>query len=306
MNRKLASTILFSCVIFGISHILFSQTSVPPDLIWERDADGGHKFFNFKEISVLIEGLPENLKIAGLTGQQIQTDAEIRLQKAGLLVNESAKQYIYVNLNSIDTDIYTLTYSIKVSLRQEVFLVRDKDAFTTASTWDRGSIGTISKNNVRVIRDSISDYVDEFINKYLKYQNERKNQKVPQISGIIKPVQTTQEMADELFGSADSTKTKSGDQKNKQNDSPFTATYVGGNAPPEVEIFNDSDRTMYIDLGQGKLTAYTILSKQSISLKLLNGNYNYKASAARVSPLQGINEFRTGYRYTWRFTILKR
>ncbi len=42
--------------------------------------------------------------------------------------------------------------------------------------------------------------------------------------------------------------------KAKQDDSPFTATYVGGNSAPTIEVFNDSDRTMYFDFGQGKMT----------------------------------------------------
>jgi FKBP-type peptidyl-prolyl cis-trans isomerase len=90
----------------------------------------------------------------------------------------------------------------------------------------------------------------------------------------------------------------------KQDDSPFTATYVGNNRAPTVEIFNDSDRTMYFDFGQERMIAYTIPSGGSQKINLTEaGNFKYKASAPRVRSDEGQGIFKTGHVYTWRFYI---
>ncbi len=277
MKKKLASTILFFCLTFGVSTSLFGQQSKRL-----KGVDG---------CIILIEDLPKALIQAGLTDNQIRTDVEIKLRQAKIKVaGSSADPFIafHINLNAIETNDGMIAFHLGISLLQSVVLERDKSISTISPTWEKSVIGVVGSKRVNTIREDIKDITDEFILDYLK-ANES-----PSASQV-----------DEFDADA-FVKSLVKDQPSKKTDSPFTATYIGGNGPPEVEIFNDSDRTIYIDLGQGKLTAYTILSKKSISLKLPVGNYNYKASAARVSPLQGINEFRTGYRYTWRFTILKR
>jgi hypothetical protein len=277
MKKKLAYTILFFCLAFGGSTSLFGQEV--------------KLLQGFDTCKILIEDLPNELIKAGLTDNQIRTDVEIKLRQAKIkIAGSSTNPYIsfYVNLSAIETNDGLIAFHLNISLLQSVVLERDRTISTISPTWTKNIIGVVGRNRVNTIRENIKDITDEFILDYLK-ANESPN--ASQVG----------EFDEDAF-----VKSFIKDQPPKKTDSPFTSTYIGGNGPPEVEIFNDSDRTIYIDIGQGKLTAYTILSKKSISLKLVNGNYNYKASAARVSPLQGINEFRTGYRYTWRFTILKR
>lgn len=283
MSVKQILTLVFTLLIFGLFNSSFAQTdfNALEELFLEQ-----YKKYDFSDINVIVENLNEQAKKSGLTTQQIQNDAEIRLQKAGLRINKNAKQYIYINLNSINTDGYSLAYSIDVSLKQDAVLTRDKSVSSTATTWNNGLIGITSVSNIRTIRDSISDFIDEFVNNYLKYQNQIRDKKnvKPSNSESTSPIEKT--------------------SNTSQSKSPFIATYIGGNREPEVEIFNDTNRTLYIDLGQGKMTAHAIPTKQSKAIQLIEGVYSYKATAARVSPLQGNENFKRGYRYTWRFVIV--
>jgi hypothetical protein len=276
MNKKLASTILFFCLMIGFPNVLFSQSYFDDDKL----------LHGFDTVGIIIEYLPKILIDNGFTERQLKNDVEIKLRQAKLKVSDKVVPYVYVKVNALESNGF-VAFSISLSLNQSLLLERDKSVSKIAPTWGKSVTGATGKNYISSVREYIKDITDEFILDYLK-ANE--------------PSTTSQ---NDKFD-PDAVAKLVWSMPTETKDSPFTATYIGGNGPPEVEIFNDSDRTIYIDLGQGKLTAYTILSKQSISLKLVNGNYNYKASAARVSPLQGINEFRTGYRYTWRFTILKR
>jgi hypothetical protein len=238
----------------------------------------------FDTLKVLVEGFDPDLVQAGVTETQIQTDVEIKLRQAGFKVKDKEEMfspyiYLYINVSSNNKNgIFAV--SVHTSLTQEVYLDRDKSIDTLASTWDTGDIGLISRGNVRSLRDTISDQVDRFINDYLKANASTRKQSIrPPLPPP--PAQTT-----------------------KQDDSPFTSVYVGGNGPPEVEVFNDSDRTLYLNLGQGDMAPYIIPSKTKRKLTLYQGNYGFKATAPGVSPLEGQKLFEKGHLYYWKFVVI--
>jgi hypothetical protein len=276
MNKKLASTILFFCLIFGVSKTVSGQTSL---------LDDSKLLQGFDTLQILIEGLPKTLTDKGLSESQIENDIEIKLRQAKFKIAENTTPFIYVTVNAVDTD-GLVAYAINVSLQQSVVLQRDKLVWTIAPTWKKENIGIVGRNRINSIREKIKDFVDEFILDYLKANDPSSASK------------------DEKFDEDAFVKSFVKDHPSKKTDSPFTATYVGGDRPPEIEVFNDTDRTLYLDLGQALMTPYTIFSKQSKTIQLVDGNYNYKATAPRVTPLQGKEDFKKGYRYTWRFKII--
>lgn len=124
-----------------------------------------------KGVQVLVESLEPEAERLGLTNNQIKTDVELLLRKAGIRVltqeemeNTSGMPYLYVNVNtSIGGGL--IAYNISVELSEFVTLANGLQAFGVI--WDTGRIGTVLTNNIRQIRDSIGDEVDNFINDYL-------------------------------------------------------------------------------------------------------------------------------------------
>lgn len=244
-----------------------------------------------KSLTVLIEGLESDLEQTGITKEQIQTVVEIKLRLAKIRVESSENNFtpyamLYINIGSLNTDKGGFSLSIDTSLEQFVNLRRDKSISFLTSTWRTKSTAYIAKQNIREIKDLVSDQIDMFINDYLKANAiiQKQNDNLPDLSKyeVKKPPTSA----------------------TKEKDSPFTATYVGGNRPPTVEIFNDSNRTMYFDFGQGKTTAYVIPSGGSQKITITEGKYNFKASAPRVRSDEGQEMFNNGYVYTWRFYIV--
>lgn len=111
----------------------------------------------------------------GLTKEQVQTDAELRLRKAGIRVLSETEwlktpggPYLYVRVNVMkkeDSSLYA--FSIYVALKQRVLTERNPKISSFATTWDTGSIGIVGENYLRDIRGSVADDVDEFINAFL-------------------------------------------------------------------------------------------------------------------------------------------
>ena len=130
-------------------------------------------------VCVLVEKIRDEMESDGLTHDEIQTDVELRIRKAGVhilaqkeMLNTEDQSYLYINIQSIKNNTTrSYAYSLEVSLEQNVQLVRKTTNSTglpfSASTWKRNLVGIISASQVRDIRGYIADYVDQFINDFL-------------------------------------------------------------------------------------------------------------------------------------------
>lgn len=123
-------------------------------------------------VNVVVSPLDSTVRHLGLTESQIQTDVELRLQKAGVRVLTVKEQvetpggpFLYV---TVTANIWRgcRAYTVLVELYETVTLVR---GFQTAGViWKKGVIRTSTKiPKERSIRDTLSDVVDVFINDYL-------------------------------------------------------------------------------------------------------------------------------------------
>jgi hypothetical protein len=124
---------------------------------------------------VFVEGGIDNPKGSGLTKDQIKTDVELQLRKAGIkvLTNEErlttpGQPYlsVLVSIIEISSRGYPIgyAYTITVQLYEAVTIVRGFEA--VGSIWSAGWMGYFGKPD-RHIRNNISDMVDKFINDYL-------------------------------------------------------------------------------------------------------------------------------------------
>ena len=127
-------------------------------------------------VGVLIENLRFEFEQNGLTRSAIQTDVELKLRQAGIpvlsrdmLLQSAGKPYLYVQVSvCIASSDLSCAFHISVELRQNARLERDPNIYSSVSTWSTlGLTGTVEKMNVRMVRDSVKDQVDQFINAYL-------------------------------------------------------------------------------------------------------------------------------------------
>lgn len=128
-----------------------------------------------KGIGVLVENLAPEVEKEGLVKDQLQTDVESKLRKAGIKVltkEESAKTpgepylYININLNTTKTESDIYPYSIDLLFIQKVSLLRDPKITTYAVTWSTGGVGSVGKQILGQLRDNAKEVVDIFIKAY--------------------------------------------------------------------------------------------------------------------------------------------
>lgn len=76
---------------------------------------------------------------------------------------------------------------------------------------------------------------------------------------------------------------------------------TGGNQNPFIEVTNDSDKILYLKIGDSR---YTINPHASKTVALVPGTYKYYASSPGIIPAFGEDNLRAGYIYTWKFYIV--
>ena len=119
-------------------------------------------------VSVVIEDLGPDAESLGLTKSRLHSQVELRLRRSGITVLEDAIPFLYININlkKVPTGLYAV--ATEVSLKQQVYLVRDSSIEITGVTWKVGSVGTVGEDRfAKSILNHVTRYVDEFANDYL-------------------------------------------------------------------------------------------------------------------------------------------
>jgi len=82
----------------------------------------------------------------------------------------------------------------------------------------------------------------------------------------------------------------------------FEERYTGSNDDPEIEIINDSDKTLYLKVANDERIVVAAHGTRTISKS--GGTYQFYASCPGVLPAFGERTFKVGIIYTWRFFIV--
>ena len=130
-----------------------------------------------KGVYVLVEELTDEVQRQELDNNQLQTDAELRLRKAGIRVATKTEAIqsddigiLYINVGMMQLHSGLCVVSESVDLQQSVRLIRDNSIIVNSATTYRirASFGTVACTKFREdARTSINDKVDVFINDYL-------------------------------------------------------------------------------------------------------------------------------------------
>ncbi|CAN5583636.1 hypothetical protein BH18ACI1_BH18ACI1_21140 [soil metagenome] len=144
-----------------------------PSQIFSQTDSAAKTLKGFDTLKVEVEPLAPDLEKAGITKEQIQTDVETKLSRAGFKIKnprETVTPYVmlHVNVNSIDNGVGGFAVSITSSINQFVVLDRDKSISSLANTWESRSIVSVIKEKVQGIRNFINLQMDILINAHLK------------------------------------------------------------------------------------------------------------------------------------------
>ncbi len=116
-----------------------------------------------RSMHVVVEDLDETPP--GLTVQAMKTDVELKLRMAGIKLDPEVLPVVYVHVTCIAV-ASRFACAIGFDFRRRVTSA-ENDWQGYATTWNTGGVLTCGSWCVANIRQSVKDYVDEFLNDYL-------------------------------------------------------------------------------------------------------------------------------------------
>jgi hypothetical protein len=125
-------------------------------------------------VEVVIESLRPDAETDGLSQEAIRTAVELILRSRGIRVltrSESLRMpsapYLYVKVSTYNHSSDLYAYAVTVEVMQKVSLAQRPQQTMSATTWERGGVGTTGHSNIRVVIDSVESKVKEFANDFL-------------------------------------------------------------------------------------------------------------------------------------------
>jgi hypothetical protein len=115
--------------------------------------------------SIVVDPPESELQDRGLTVAAIQTEVEQRLLKAGLRVDNSAKEFVGIRIIAAHGKRTDFAVCVTLGVYQAVCLRRNPTIITAAPTWTAESILLVPPRQFREAWiDSVDQLVDQFAN----------------------------------------------------------------------------------------------------------------------------------------------
>src|SRR6476661_2284680 len=122
-----------------------------------------------KGVEVIIESLRPDAQADGLSQEAIRAAVELILRSKGIRLltrSESlttpAAPYLYVKVSTYNHSSDLYAYAVTVEVVQKVSLAQRPQQMMSATTWERGAVGTTGHSNIRMVIDSVESKVKEF------------------------------------------------------------------------------------------------------------------------------------------------
>jgi hypothetical protein len=170
-KTKLSLSIIFKPVIFLIFLFTLPGLSIAQNEIdrmrislqglqemgFSANIEGNARITEMKELSpgAIRDAAGDFFEGAGIRlvdDREVESSADIPL--------------LHIHINTMELDNGLVPFAIQLKLYQPVRLILNRGLQTSASTWDTGMVGIVSRDQIPVIRQAAENMVDEFINDY--------------------------------------------------------------------------------------------------------------------------------------------
>lgn len=108
----------------------------------------------------------------------LQEKAKRTLQKEGISIvpDEEVRRsdripLLYLHINAMDAGRGLVPFAVNLYFYQPVKLTLNQDIQTTASTWESGTVGIVSYDQLQLIDQTAEDLLEEFIHDYNDINN---------------------------------------------------------------------------------------------------------------------------------------
>jgi len=153
--------------------MLIGMVVVPGMQVWAVDDEAARETLKgLPGVVMWVGDIAPDIAQSGVTTQQVQTEVERQLRRAGITVfsNQDARTpsdvaFLTVSVTTLRHTGGLYVYTVDLAVYQAAALLRDP-APRSLATWTVGSIGLVEASDLRAIFTSVSQQVEQFIKAY--------------------------------------------------------------------------------------------------------------------------------------------
>jgi len=153
--------------------VILGMLVVPGIHVWALDDEAARATLKgLPGVVVGVGDIAPEIEHSGVTKQQLQTEVERQLRRAGLPVFSSQEAgappdiaFFTVSVNTLRHTGGLYAYAVDLAVYQTAGLLRDPTP-RSLTTWAVGSIGLVEATDLRAIITSVSQDVERFIQAY--------------------------------------------------------------------------------------------------------------------------------------------
>ena len=153
--------------------VLVGMVAMPGMCVWALDDEAARETLKgLPGMVVWVWDVAPETEHGGVTKQQLQTEVEQQLRRAGITVSSSEDAATPSDMALLTVSVTTLrhtenlyAYTVDLTVYQTAALLRDPTPRSFA-TWSVGSISLVESSDLRAIFTSVSQKVDQFIQAY--------------------------------------------------------------------------------------------------------------------------------------------
>lgn len=118
-------------------------------------------------LNVAVDPPGPELEGAGLRAADLQARIEDRLPRAGIAVDQSAREFLGLHVLAVREAKGSYGICLSLGLYQSVFLERDRTIRTATQTWETQSVVVVRPKQVRTaMGDTLDQLIDQFTGAY--------------------------------------------------------------------------------------------------------------------------------------------
>ena len=162
-------------LMISLVFFMYAVVALP---VWAEDSEVSRgTLAGLQGFGIFVENTQANIQKyvqrAGIDRDTVQRETERRLLAAGIKVvageewrRTPGNPFLYVSINTHETEKYWYAYDIKVEVRQVVYLEANPKVRTMATTWSMNMTGSANIGNLHIIRNDAMVLVERFIAAY--------------------------------------------------------------------------------------------------------------------------------------------
>jgi len=154
----------------GLLALLLLAPAWAADPVAEYEAIKRASLKGIESLNVVVVAAKADSGCDRVSDEEIETEVEVRLERAGIPLAPDPVAYLFVSLASVEPLKDLLCgFVVSVEVQHVVRLVRDMRIMTFGMTWHRGGLGFASASRTpEDVRRLLATLVNEFITVYLE------------------------------------------------------------------------------------------------------------------------------------------